>query len=163
MFPVIFQIIIFVGYVGLIYFLLGILDSISESYYSFGGWFSVFCFLLAFPMFAYSKDFYPDVATEGDYTFLFFLSMLLCFTGAAADYLPKSMTRTIHFLGVSISVVSAFLGLWLQYGIYYPAIGTILSVIVIVILNKHVTWWAEIAAFSWLMIGFVHLNIISTT
>lgn len=160
MFPLIWQVCVFTIYVGIIYFLYGVLNSISESYYKVGGWFSLFCFLLAFPMFAYSKEFYPEIATDGDYTILFFLSMFLSFTGAASDYAPPSMTRTIHFVSVSISVVSTFLGLWLQYGIFYPMIGAGITIAIILVIKQKVIWWSEIAAFIWIMIGLADLTVL---
>lgn len=157
----IFQIVVFVAYVAFIRIKLGALPSISDSYFHLGklNWlFTLFCFLISFPMFFHSKEFHPDIATEPDYTFLFFLSMLLSFTGVAANF-KESTARIIHFAGVMVSAPSALLALGLQYNIWYPLIGTLLTTVFIVINAKRIIWFTEIAAFYWILTGITNLYI----
>lgn len=154
----IFQSVVFLAYVIWITAKYGALTSISESYYHIRekGLFSLFCFVLGFPMFMYGRELYPQSALPGDYTWLFYLSMILCFTGAAADY-KRTMTDIIHFVGTGISFTAAMLGLGLQYGIWTPAIiWVIVSIVCLPWYNR--IFWIEIAAFASFGCGVLELN-----
>jgi len=163
-----FQVLVFVTYVSFIWKRFGVLNSISESYYvlssdskllSLNGMFTIFCILISFPFFFHSREFHPELATEQDLTFLFFLPMLLSFTGVAADF-KREISNVIHFAAVSVAVISAFAGLWLQYSINFPAIACILVTVLILLFGKHKIWWIEINCFSWIMLGLIYLCLI---
>lgn len=158
----ILQILTFIIYVGLIFKKFGVLPSISQSYYEFKGkgYFTLFCYFLALPMIAYSKGFYPEVATEGDYTVFFFLGTLLAFTGAAADFRRDNISNVVHLSGVGITVLSVLLGLIFQYNIMFPSIGAAISSVAIYFLvKKNRTTWLEINVFLWIISGLINLVI----
>lgn len=162
----IFQMLIFIGYTGWVVYRWGILKSISESYYYLKqkALFTLFCFALGFPMFTYSRSFYPEKALQGDFTWLFILAMVLCFTGAAANA-QHTMTKTIHFAGALISILAALTGLWLQYGFWYlPAAWLIISFCLYfckkpILFGYYWIWWVEVFAFVFIMAGLLKLNL----
>lgn len=108
-----FQLLVFVLYVGYIYRKFGVLTSISASFYKLqpsgkAGLFTLFCFLLGFPMFMYATT-APGA---------FFLSMMLCFTGAATDYEEKT-TNIVHFTGAAFGIIGAVIGISIQFWPFY--------------------------------------------
>jgi hypothetical protein len=93
----------------------------------------------------------------------FFLSAAgLTFTGIATEYESKggSHTNIVHFVGAGICILSALLGLVIEYQIVIPIITFfILSLIAFLMKLKNKLWWIEIIAFLSIMIGlfFVYL------
>lgn len=150
----IFQIAVFILYVGYVVKYYGILPSISESWYRmrYPAMFTLFCFALGFPMFFHSREFNQAIAGPGDYTFLFYLSMFLCFTGAATDF-KKKVADKVHFIGAAISIIAAVAGITLQYQLYWLPIGWLISLLITILFAKNRVWWVEIFSFAWIMAG----------
>lgn len=158
MYAALFQFIVFNSYIAFIVTRYGVLSSISESYYRLGkknGYFSLFCFLLAIPMFFHSKQFNPSIATAPDYTFLFFISMLMCFTGAAAAF-KRKITDIVHFTGAACGIVGAVLGIALQYNMLRIIPGWLLFCLIAMTAKKPV-FWVEVVSFSWVISALFYI------
>lgn len=161
----IFQLCVFVGYVAFVWMRYGVLYSISESWYrlkSKNKWmFVAFCMLLSFPMFFHSMDFHMDVANNGDYTGLFFVSMLMGLTGVAAAFKRGGNVNAFHFTGVIFGAGGAILGLGLQYGIWFPLLLSVIWFAVVMFTEKieNIVWWIEIGVFTSIMAGILTLYV----
>lgn len=154
----IFQLLVFTYYLAYITRQYGVLSSISESYYMLGkksGYFTLFCFLLAFPMFLHSREFNPGLAVEADYTWLFFVSMLLSFTGAAAAF-KRPVTDVVHFVGAACGILGAIVGIALQYNMPLLILGWFISS-AIAAGFKNPVYWVEVVSFAWVMVGLLIL------
>jgi len=159
MIALIIQVTAFIAYTTYIYKRFGVLPSISESWYHLRipGLFTIFCIVIGFPMFFHSRGFNQAIALQVDYTFLFFLSMLLCFTGAATDF-KQSVAGKVHFIGAFTSILACLLGVWLQYGLLWAPAGWLISIIALVLfVRNNRIWWAEILSFAWISAGLLTL------
>lgn len=158
-----FQLAVFTAYVAFVWRKYGMLYSISDSYYyldtKYNGLFAVFCMSLSFPMFAHSKMFHESLATQTDYTWLFFLSMMLAFTGVASEFKRNGESSTIHMIGVFVSTISALLGLGLQYNIWFPLGAVVIGTIVLLFqsFTDKFVWWLEIWTFICIFVGLIEL------
>ncbi len=77
----------------------------------------------------------------------------LCFVGAAVEY--KTVVPYIHYIGATVCIVFAFLGLLFEFGMVYPlAIFALISAIHGLFGNKPI-WWIEIYAFVIIIASFL--------
>lgn len=147
----------FLLYVGLVWIKFGVQKSISDSYYSWSkNWgilFTLFCWLLAFPLAMMAGNMPEDIQFIP-----FFSGAGFGFVGAASMIKRKSVAR-VHFPAALIGMVFADLILVLDFGgiyIWIAAITAILgSVIAFFTKIKNKIWWAEIVIFIGIMGSFV--------
>lgn len=148
MITLIFQSLVFTLYVLNVYKRFGVLPSISDSWYQMNkpAYFTLFCFAIGLPMILHSREFNPAIAQSGDYTIFFYMSMFLAFTGVATDYKEKT-ANIIHFTGAAVAIISAIVGIALQYHIYWLPVAWLISSIIIILFIKNRIWWVEIFSF----------------
>jgi hypothetical protein len=119
-------------------------------------YFTLFCFAVGLTMFLHSREFNPELASSGDYTFLFYLSMFLAFTGTATDFKRKT-ANVIHFAGAVVCIGAAIAGITLQYQMYWLPIGWAITTAITIIFIKKRVWWVEILSFAWIDIALTIL------
>lgn len=156
MFISILQVLIFTSYVTFIMLKFGIIQSISESWYrlrDLGGiWYSLFT------LFCYGLGFLMLFQTNGKIPQFFFLSGAgLCAVGVATMFkLKNDIQPYIHFIGASIGIVFALLGIGFERHNWLPLMVFILSAILLLIFNKkNRSWWIEIIAFITIGLGLL--------
>jgi hypothetical protein len=139
------SLVVFLTFTLYIYFKYGVLTSISMAWYVLPKkeklLFTLFCFVLG-----------TSLLFQGG-LFFFLSGAGLFFVGAATDYESKT-TNIVHFTGALVGILSALIGLWVEYGLFYPLIIAIaLSLIIYLIKMKNYLWWIEIVAFLSIIIG----------
>jgi uncharacterized membrane protein HdeD (DUF308 family) len=136
----------------------GPLPSISDSWYELkklgGVWYSLFTW------FCYSLGVLMFFQTNGTAPALFFISGAgLCFVGVATQFMAKeSIEPWIHFTGVALCVLGALVGIGVERHNWLPLTGWAFSTAIIEVLHpnlKNKTWWVEIAAFTFIIIGLL--------
>lgn len=150
----IIQMLIFLLYVGFITYKFGVLPSISDSWYELkplklGFLFTLFCWSIGFLLVTYSG--YTN-------TPFFFLSGAgLCFVGVATAFkIKKSTERRIHVIGANVCVLSALVGLWVDFHLWYFLPLFLLCYLILKLLKiKNIIWWVEITAFVLILIGLL--------
>jgi hypothetical protein len=146
-----FQITVFVMYITFVMRTQGTAPSISES------WdlleekekplFALFCWGIGLPMFFMSTQ----------QSHFFFLSGLGLVLVGAASFLQRSFGGCIHRAGASAGIIGALLGLWLDYGSWWPilALGLVTSAVAIWNKIENKIWWIEVSAFTIISIGLL--------
>lgn len=144
---------IFLSYLTFILIKLGILPSISDSWYELQGLqkslFTWFCFSLGVTMF---------FQTNGTAPALFFLSGSgLVLVGVATRFMDKeSKEPLMHFTGAATCIIGALVGIGVERGFWLPLIYFILvssTLSIFKIKNKII--WVEIIAFIFIILGFL--------
>lgn len=142
------MLLVFIGYISFIVGRYGILPSISDSYYRLPKklriLFTLFCWGFALPAAIIGIDL-------TDNFLMFFAGSGIMFVGAAAEFQEK-MTKTVHFTGAAIGIISAQLSTAIDFHLYYVNIIFIVLSLAILLgkrLNilKNYLWWIEIVAF----------------
>jgi len=152
----ILQTIVFITYITFLVKKFGVLPSISESWYrlqpeKLGYLFTLFCLTLGILMlYQGTQD-----------TSLFFISGVgLCFVGAATQFkINDYYTGIIHSAGAAICIVSALVGIGIEYNLWLPGFGfIILTIPAYIFIKKNKTWWIEMLAFISILIGLIIIN-----
>ncbi len=150
----IIQMFIFLLYVGFITCKFGILASISDSWYELkplklGVLFTLFCWSIGFLLVSYTE--------QTDSPFFFLSGTGLCFVGVATAFkIKKTTERTIHMVGASLCVLSALVGLWIDFHLWYFLPLFIVSYLALKLMKiKNLIWWVEITAFVLILIGLL--------
>jgi len=145
-----FQILVFFTYIAFVTKTQGTAPSISES------WdlleekekplFALFCWGIGLPMFFMSHQ-----------SHFFFLSGLGLVLVGAASFLKLPFRDCIHRAGASAGIIGALLGLWLDYGSWWPipALGLVTSAVAIWDEIENKIWWIEVSAFTIISIGLL--------
>jgi len=130
------------------------LPSISDSWYQLQGiqkqFFTWFCLSIGILMLMQS-----DLSS----VWFFISGAGLCFVGAATMFkATDKFTPIIHSAGAIICILSALIGIWVERDIFLPfflfgGTASILSLKSIKLENK--TWWLEITAFAFILIGLL--------
>ena len=145
------QLLIFVSYVGfLLYKFKKPLPSISDSWYELS-----FPLNLLFVVFTWSLGILTFL--QGDSLWFTYAGAGLCFVGAARTFKNTDGVRTnyIHYSGAVVGIVGSLMGLLFQYGMWFPSILWLLSVIALKLTkSKDFTWWVEISAFICIIMGY---------
>lgn len=148
------QALVFLFYIGFIVYRFGVLPSISESWYKLepfrmGFLFTLFCWSLSMLMLFQTNE------TTG----LFFASGTgLGFVGAATMFKSTAaLTDKVHGAGAVVGILSALLGLGVEYNNWIPmavfvGIGATLSAFNV----KNKIWWIEIVAFLCVISGLFY-------
>lgn len=145
-------IVVFVGYLIYITIREGkILPSISDSYYDAGPKaeiiFTLWCFVLGFIIMSFEAT-TPFFALGGSG---------LLFVGAAAMFRDLGLTKAVHFGGALLCIISAFFGLFYEYGTYLGgAIWVSFTAYAYLFNIKNIVWWVEVVAF--LLVAYVKVT-----
>jgi hypothetical protein len=139
------QLAIFIFYVGYVWLKVGVLPSISESYYQINErWMFtiILCWGLGLSNVMRGSEWY------------FFSGAALCFTGAASSFKDWSVTKHVHNAGAVLCILLSIIGLAYQ-GVYYTAVP-IVAFSLVAILSKmpNRIWWIEVVAFLSIISGF---------
>jgi len=146
----------FLIYVGFVWIKFGVQKSISDSYYSWtkpwGIIFVLFTWILAWPLFLLGLSF-----TEGIKLLAFASGGGFGFVGAASMIRQPSVKK-VHMKAAIIGIGSALLMIGFGFGGWYwliIGIGLIIASLIFLLKIKNKIWWAEITAFSVIMISLV--------
>lgn len=143
---------IFVGYVGTLIGLYGILPSISDSYYRLPKKLN-FIFTLALWGFAF-----PAMIIGTPVTGLMFAACAgIIFVGGAAAF-HKKITKTVHIIGAGVGMGLSQVAIATSFGMWQvTAVSAVLVALILLFRKqlkyKHV-WWIELVCFS--AIGLVY-------
>jgi hypothetical protein len=146
------QILVFFTFIVYLVKKVGVLPSISDSYYRLNGssqYFSWWTSLVGSPMMAYGVYSYTDVAQ-----LVFALSGFCLFLVGIASNFRESMVDKFHYTGAVLAIALGFLGVWIQYHTVVPlAIFVVLAILLKIkpFRVSNYTWWIEIIAFSLIM------------
>jgi hypothetical protein len=145
------QAIIFISYVSFLMIKFkGPIPSISDSWYLLKGrqkfLFTLFCFSIGILMLFQSV---PSA--------LFFLSgSALSFVGINTTFKDSWITPYVHFAGAGLCIGFALLGIGFVLNSWLPLIGFVISAVSIGLAKiKNETWWIEIAAFIFIILGLL--------
>ena len=135
---------IFLSYVGMIWYRFGVLTSISESYYKLPRkqqvLFTLFCWGFAIP-----------AMILGDSVLMFLAGSAICFVGAASAFKMKQV-YWVHMTGAMVGIFIVPNSIYFDFGNEWIAIITIM-IDLILIANlllwniKTALWWIEIVTF----------------
>lgn len=146
------QLLVFLLYVSLVVYKVGVLESISDSWYNMkpplNHLFTAFCTIIGFLMF---------FQTNGTSALFFLSGAGLIFTGVATQFKEDvAKSHIVHYTGAFFGIVMALVGLWYEYGIILPSVMFALFVVADAMLNiRNGVWWLEIWATFWILIGLV--------
>lgn len=142
----------FVLYLSFILIKLGLLPSISESWYQLkfptNILFTVFCWIIGFGMFSQSN---------GETPFFFLAGAGLCFTGAATMFKSAgAYTNKVHSIGALICILGSFAGLIFERSCWYPLVIFIsLAAFILLLKINNRIFWLEIGAFVSIILGLL--------
>jgi len=147
----IIQAIIFISYVTFLMIKFkGPLPSISDSWYELDG-----LYKSLFTWFCWGLGFLMLFQTDGTSAMFFLSGAGLCFVGAATMF-KESMTKTVHFTGAAIGIISALIGIWIERGSNIPLIIWLIFCVLFEISKvPNKTWWIEIIAFFAIIFGLI--------
>lgn len=129
------QLALFTSYILYIVYKVGILPSISDSWYKLGEVFTYFCVLLGVTQMLHN-DFY-----------LFLSGVSLWLVGVAAAFKNDKVTKILHYNGAVLAIGFALVYL-IHHNIYWPCFAIVLSCFI----PKNRIWWVELTAFYSIMI-----------
>jgi hypothetical protein len=129
------SLLIFTAYNLYVYSLVGILKSVSASYY----------FIKSKPLFTFVLwGFALPVIIAGDSVWFFLAGAGICFVGAAPNYKMK-LEGDVHYAAALSGIVFGLIGL-VDKGLWYVALPTALLIVAINWIKNH-TYWQELIAF----------------
>lgn len=145
---------VFLSYVLYLTYRFGVLPSISESHYRLseirkGYLFTLFCWVLSITMIFQTNETSP----------LFFLSATgLAFVGAASMFKwDGAQTAFVHYIGASLGIAGALIGLMYEYSNPHPVAIFILSTLILKLFSiRNAIWWVEIIAFLCIISGLLY-------
>lgn len=146
---------IFITYVLFITIKFGVLPSISDSWYKLqalgGVWYSLFTW------FCYSLGVTLFFQTNGETALFFLAGAGLIAVGVATHFkLDDDIEPLIHFGGAVCCILSSFAALWIERGSYEPFIAFLtLSGLFALLRVKNTTFWIEILAFLFIILGLL--------
>jgi hypothetical protein len=135
--------VVFAIYIMYIVCRYGIQESISESFYHAGWWFTIWCYVEGIGVAALMLS-----ASEGAwYQFLgFFAGAGLCLVGTAPRF--KSFEKTTHYVGAGVCAVSALTWMVLAGWWIVPTVALTTAAIATAIRKKYMVFWFEAALFT---------------
>ena len=147
------QLVVFLLYISLVIHKVGVLESISDSWYQmkppWNHLFTAFCTIIGFLML---------FQTNGTSAFFFLSGAGLIFTGVATQF-KEDMAKShiVHYVGAFVGIIAALAGLWYEYDVWIPSIMFAIGVSLLYVLIKidNAVWWLEIWATFWILIGLV--------
>lgn len=129
---------IFSSYLIYVICKVGVLPSISDSWYALNKSF-------LFTLFIWGTAFTMIIAASKDLMVL--SGMALCFVGTAAAF-KESMTKPVHIIGATGSAILVIISMIFEYHNYYTLVIVLLIVLYFNISkNKNKVWWSEFAVF----------------
>jgi hypothetical protein len=138
------QFVVFSVYLLFVYKRFEILESISHSTYEWNEpyLFTLMCWSLAL------LNLFQGMQGWGVLT-----SVGLMLAGITVDWMNKH--NTIHFIGAVTAILSAFVGVFVMYGIWIP-FAIFVVVATLTYINKvNWLWWVEVQAFMLILISYL--------
>jgi hypothetical protein len=133
--------IIFVGYLIYVYNTVGILKSVSDSYYKVKQPILFILTMMLFPI---------PMMIVGSTPLMFFSGAFICFVGAAPGITRLEMEERVHVIGATGGIILGTASIWIDLHLWYFAIANALFAIYCSSkfnkIKNH-TWWVEIVAF----------------
>ena len=145
------QAIIFLAYITFLQLKFGTLQSISQSYYelkSQGYLFVLFCFGIGIPMI---------IQSNGNSSLFFLSGAGLLLVGMASKFGEK-MTKTAHYVGAGLGIVSALLAIGVVGNFWWPMLFTgVVSIGILLSKVKSPIYWIEIVSFVAIVAGLLFI------
>lgn len=141
--------VIFTSYIAFIVRRVGVLESVSDSFDKlgkYGGLFWVVLISMAGLMVLLDKQNpYLIVSAAG-----------LIFTCGSPYFQIEFPDKPIHFAGAVTAILSAFVNLYVTYGLWQPFALFIIGVGLIALFRiRNHTWWVELLAFYLIIVGML--------
>lgn len=142
---------VFFGYLAFIYKKFGILDSISDSYYSLPD-----NLKFLFVLFTWSMGLTLYLIGNETHIYWFFASAaLISLVGVASQFKLDTLIADIHSISALLSVVCGMVGLMYQHVFFpFPIAALACMYIYFKKLPNHI-WWMEVSSYALIFAGFV--------
>lgn len=146
------QSIVFLSYVGFIIRKYGVLESISDSWYSLpqslNFLFTLFTWGIGIPILFYGN------------VWFFLAGIGLSFVGAATRFKSLfSFTKQVHYTGAVIGIFSTLIGITVMYKTFIPLVTfTSIALLLQVFKIRNTIWWQEIVAFVTILGSMILLS-----
>lgn len=148
------SLVVFGGYVEIIWSKYGIQKSISMSYYCLP---DKFKFVFTLILFGFSI---PIILVSSDMVFMPIAGWLISGVGAACNIMSNKITKTVHMISAIGGITLAFFSLCYEYNAWIiVVISAILMGIAAFKIKEGKIWWIEIIAFTAVWIGLLLNNI----
>lgn len=140
---------LFTSFIAYIVKKVGVLESISDSFYELkeqGSLFWVALSSMAFLLVLFDpQNPYTLISAAG-----------LVFTCGSPYFKEAFPDKPIHFAGAVTAILSAFVNLYVTYGFWQPFALFVVGVGLIALFRvKNHTWWVEVWAFYLIIIGMI--------
>jgi hypothetical protein len=138
------QFVVFSVYLVFVYQRFEILESISHSTYEWNEpyLFTLMCWSLALLNLFQGMEGWGVLTSAG-----------LMFAGITVNWMNTG--GWVHFIGAVTAIVSAFVGVFVMYGIWIP-FAIFMVVAILTYLNKvNWLWWVEVEAFMLILISYL--------
>jgi len=138
---------IFVGYLIYVYCTVGVLKSVSDSFYRVKQpvFFILTMFLMPIPL-----------MVVGSTPLMFFAGAFICFVGAAPGLIRDDMEERVHVIGATGGIILGTASIWIDLHMWYLSVGMLLFAVYSCSkwnkIHNH-TWWLEIVAFMLMIIA----------
>lgn len=138
---------IFVGYLIYVYATVGILKSVSDSFYRVKQpiFFILTMFLMPIPM-----------MIVGSTPLMFFAGAFICFVGAAPGLVRNDMEERVHVIGATGGILLGMASIWIDLHMWYlsvaMAVFTLYSCSKWNRIRNH-TFWIEVIAFMLMIVA----------
>lgn len=141
----------FTSYVLYIVSNFGVLESISDSWYVLPKnrkpLFWLFTVCIGIPLLFFAGSTAP---------WFFLAGAGFVFVGTASAFNDDTVTNRVHYAGATIGIVFSFVGLYFDYGLFYPLFAFLISLPIIYYYDKkNLIWWLEISAFITVIAGLL--------
>ena len=145
--------IIFTAFIAFIVRMVGVLPSISKSFYELGKYGGLFWAVLAsmagFMVILDKQNPYLIISAAG-----------LLFTCGSPYFETAFPDKPIHFAGAATAILSAFVNLYVTYGFWQPFALFIIGVGLIALFRiKNHTWWVEVWAFYLIILSMIYAEV----
>lgn len=139
----------------------GLLPSISESYYEVKNKFIFQWVLFLFPLLILNS------VIDHITTYLFPIACFgLLLVPVAPNFKDKGLFKITHFTGAFIGIVFGYIGLWVEFGLWEPLLISLvlIGILYLIIKRKNLFYWVEQIAINVIILSlFYFLNRIKTT
>jgi hypothetical protein len=141
--------IIFTAFIVFIIRRVGVLPSISDSFYKLGKYGGLFWLVLA-------SMAGLMVLLDRQNPYLIISAAGLLFTCGSPYFEIEYPDKPVHFVGAATAILSAFVNLYVTYGFWQPFALFVVGVGLIALFRiKNHTWWVEVWAFYLIIIGMI--------
>lgn len=147
------QLLVFISYVGYVWYKFGVLEAISTSAKKFNGndklWFLAFCWSLGFLNLFQGMEGWGFGTMAG-----------LMFTGITFKFYENiAHGKLLHIVAAAVAIILGFVGLGVLHDMWWLMVlyGFIIALILVdpyIYINSKKLWWVEVFGFLIIMFGY---------